>query len=195
MRYDTPVYFQKVTQGEYDPITGDYGEDTVDETCVMASVMDTRTETMQVVYGSIKQGSKTIHIQNHYDKSYDSIRLIIRFIEWIILEPLEINIHLSFTRYKMVRSIKITGIKELEAKLKKNATLDDARTVVKKNGAELQTLMTRNAVFVKGYSTGATKRSIRCTFTDLNLTATVEPTTYYSPYPEYGTRFMSPSPL
>ena len=74
----------------------------------------------------------------------------------------------------MGRSIKITGIKELEAKLKKNATLDDARTVVKKNGAELQTLMTRNAVFVKGYSTGATKRSIRCTFTDLNLTATVE---------------------
>ena len=82
----------------------------------------------------------------------------------------------------MGRSIKITGIKELEAKLKKNATLDDARTVVKKNGAELQTLMTRNAVFVKGYSTGATKRSIRCTFTDLNLTATVEPTTYYSPF-------------
>ena len=86
----------------------------------------------------------------------------------------------------MGRSIKITGIKELEAKLKKNATLD---------GAELQTLMTRNAVFVKGYSTGATKRSIRCTFTDLNLTATVEPTTYYSPYPEYGTRFMSAQPF
>ena len=83
-------------------------------------------------------------------------------------------------RYKMGRSIKITGIKELEAKLKKNATLDDA---------------TRNAVFVKGYSTGATKRSIRCTFTDLNLTATVEPTTYYSPYPEYGTRFMSAQPF
>lgn len=75
MRYDTPIYFQKVTQGEYDPTTGDYGEDTADETCVMASVMDTRTETMQIVYGSIKQGSKTIHIQNHYDKSYDSIRI------------------------------------------------------------------------------------------------------------------------
>ena len=75
MRYDTPIYFQKITQGEYDPTTGDYGEDAIRETCVMASVMDTRTETMQVVYGSIKQGSKTIHIQNHYDKSYDSIRI------------------------------------------------------------------------------------------------------------------------
>lgn len=75
MRYDTPIYFQKITQGEYDLNTGDYGEDTIQETCVMASVMDTRTETMQVVYGSIKQGSKTIHIQNYYNKSYDSIRI------------------------------------------------------------------------------------------------------------------------
>ena len=86
----------------------------------MASVMDTRAETMQVVYGSIKQGSKTIHIQNHYDKSYDSIRIDNKIYQWIILENLEINIHLSFTRYKMGRSIKIhRASKELEAKLKK----------------------------------------------------------------------------
>lgn len=90
----------------------------------------------------------------------------------------------------MGRSIQIKGFKELEAKLKKNATLDDARTVVKKNGVDLQSLMTRNAVFVKGYSTGATKRSIRSAFTDSNLTVTVEPTTSYASYPEYGTRYM-----
>lgn len=95
----------------------------------------------------------------------------------------------------MGRGINITGIKELEAKLKKNATLDDARTVVKKNGADLQSLMTRNAVFVKGYSTGATKRSIRSTFTDSNLTVTVEPTTSYASYPEYGTRCMAAQPF
>ena len=95
----------------------------------------------------------------------------------------------------MGRGINITGIKELEAKLKKNATLDDARTVVKKNGADLQSLMTRNAVFVKGYSTGATKRSIRSTFTDSNLTVTVEPTTSYASYPEYGTRCMATQPF
>ncbi len=95
----------------------------------------------------------------------------------------------------MGRSIKITGIKELEAKLKKNATLDDARTVVKKNGAELQTLMTRNANFVKGYSIGTTRRSIRSTYTDSGLTVEVKPTTYYSPYLEYGTRFMSAQPF
>ena len=89
----------------------------------------------------------------------------------------------------MGRSIQIKGFKELEAKLKKNATLDDARTVVKKNGADLQSLMTRNAVFVKGYSTGATKRSIRSAFTDSNLTVTVEPTTSYA-----CLLYTSPSP-
>lgn len=75
MRYDTPIYFQKVTQGEYDSTTGDYEEDTVQEACVMASVIDTQTETMKIVYGTIRQGSKSIHIQNHYDSSYDLIRI------------------------------------------------------------------------------------------------------------------------
>lgn len=95
----------------------------------------------------------------------------------------------------MGRGINITGVKELEAKLKKNMTLDHVKDTVKQNGSDLQTLMTRNANFVKGYATGTTERSIRCTFTDLNLTATVEPTTYYSPYLEYGTRFMSAQPF
>ena len=31
MRYDTPIYFQKLTPGEYDPATGNYGEDTISE--------------------------------------------------------------------------------------------------------------------------------------------------------------------
>lgn len=75
MRYDTPVYFQKIKPGEYDPSTGNYGDDTVEETMVMASVMDTRTETMQLVYGSIKQGSLTVQMQNHYRGAFDFIRI------------------------------------------------------------------------------------------------------------------------
>ena len=34
VRYDTPVYFLKITPGEYDPNTGNYGDDTVEETLV-----------------------------------------------------------------------------------------------------------------------------------------------------------------
>lgn len=75
MRYDTSVFFRAVTLGDYDESTGNYGEDVVSETMVMASVMDTQAETMKLVYGDIRQGSLTLTIQNHYDKTFDNIRV------------------------------------------------------------------------------------------------------------------------
>lgn len=75
MRYDTPIYFQKLTPGEYDPATGNYGEDTISEDMKSASVMDTGTNTMMLVYSGIKEGSLTIHLQNHYDQPFDRIRV------------------------------------------------------------------------------------------------------------------------
>lgn len=75
MRYDTPIYFQRLTQGEYDESTGNYEDDQIEETEVMASVMDTQTETMKLVYGDIRQGSLTLTIQNHYDQTFDNIRV------------------------------------------------------------------------------------------------------------------------
>lgn len=75
MRYDTPIYFQRIKSGEYDVKTGDYADDTVVETLRYASVMDTRTETMRFVYGEIRQGSLTVHIQNHYPDTFDRIRI------------------------------------------------------------------------------------------------------------------------
>ncbi|MGN1014284.1 MAG: hypothetical protein ACI4PM_02880 [Butyricicoccus sp.] len=75
MRYDTPIYFQRIAHGAYDPDTGDYADDSVAETMRYASVMDTRTETMHLVYGEIRQGSRTVHIQNHYTDPFDRIRI------------------------------------------------------------------------------------------------------------------------
>lgn len=63
MRYDTPVYFQLVEQCEYDTTTGNYGEPTVTEVKKYASVTDTGTEMLQLMYGNIKQRSKTIRLQ------------------------------------------------------------------------------------------------------------------------------------
>ena len=40
-----------------------------------ASVMDTGTNTMMLVYSEIKEGSLTIHLQNHYDRPFDRIRV------------------------------------------------------------------------------------------------------------------------
>lgn len=75
MRYDKPIFFRAVTPGDYDESTGNYGDDSITETMVMASVMDTQTETMKLVYGDIRQGSLTLTIQNHYDQIFDNIRI------------------------------------------------------------------------------------------------------------------------
>lgn len=75
MRYDTPIYFQKITAGEYDASTGNYGEDSVEETLRYASVMDTSAKTMRLVYGEIRQGSLCVQLQNHYTDAYDRIRI------------------------------------------------------------------------------------------------------------------------
>lgn len=75
MRYDTPVYFQKITSGKYDPKTGNYAEDTVKETLRYASVMNTGEEKLKLVYDGPRQGSLTIQIQNHYTEPFDRIRV------------------------------------------------------------------------------------------------------------------------
>lgn len=75
MRCDTEVFFQSIVPGEYDEATGDYRDDTVSEEKRHAGVTDTGTETMNLVYGSIKQGSKTVRLQTHYKKPFDRIRI------------------------------------------------------------------------------------------------------------------------
>lgn len=75
MRYDTPIYFQTVKKGEYDPETGNYAEDTVTEDKVFASVTDSRAETLNLIYGEIKQGCFTVRLQNIYRKPFNRIRM------------------------------------------------------------------------------------------------------------------------
>jgi HK97 gp10 family phage protein len=91
--------------------------------------------------------------------------------------------------------IKVEGLKELQKALKENVTLDDVKTVVKQNGSQLHRKMQSKADFTRGYQTGTTKRSIGLEIIDSGLTADVEPTTEYSPYLEYGTRFMDAQPF
>lgn len=87
-------------------------------------------------------------------------------------------------------SLKITGLDKLEKALKPNATLADVKKVVRNNGSQLQRRMQQKADFSKGYQTGTTKRSIGLEMQDGGFTASVGPETEYSPYLEYGTRFM-----
>lgn len=73
MRYDTPVWFQHVVAGAYNADTGNYGKSTITTEKRYADVTESATETLQLVYGEIKQGSLTIRLQNPYSASFDSI--------------------------------------------------------------------------------------------------------------------------
>ena len=89
----------------------------------------------------------------------------------------------------------IKGLEELEKKLKRNVEMKDVARVISTNGQQLANKMIKEADFTKGYATGTTKRSISLEFKDSGFTAEVEPGTEYSPYLEYGTRFMDAQPF
>lgn len=91
--------------------------------------------------------------------------------------------------------ISITGVEKLEGKLRKNATMQDVKRVVRHNGAEMNAKIQKNADFKKGYQTGATKRSVHLNVTDGGMTAEAGPSTGYSEYLEYGTRKMEAQPF
>jgi hypothetical protein len=75
MRFDTPVYFRTLTQGELDPETGNYLDSDSVEVERYASVTTSGAKTLQLVYGQLKQGSKVIRLQNHYNDKFDNIRI------------------------------------------------------------------------------------------------------------------------
>lgn len=103
--------------------------------------------------------------------------------------------------------IRIEGLEELQKQLKKNANMNDVKRVVRTNGSQLQQKIQRKADFKGHYEweagkgkvfkkpTGATKESVRLEFSGDGLTAEAGPTTDYSEYLEFGTRFMDAQPF
>lgn len=89
----------------------------------------------------------------------------------------------------------VTGIDKLEKALRHNVQMSDVKKCIRHHGTKLQQRMQQNADFKKGYQTGQTKRSIGLEMKDDGLTASVGPETEYSPYLEFGTRFMEAQPF
>ena len=90
--------------------------------------------------------------------------------------------------------IKFEGLYELQKVLEKNISLDRVKELVEDNGLALREKAQAKADFKKGYQTGTTKRSIGLEMKDNGLTAEVAPTTEYSAYLEFGTRYMDAQP-
>lgn len=87
-------------------------------------------------------------------------------------------------------SVKITGFKELEMKLKRNADMQEVKKIVKEHGANLQKKAQRNAPI----DTGTLRRSIGLEIKNEGISAEVEAAADYSAYVELGTRFMQAQP-
>lgn len=88
-------------------------------------------------------------------------------------------------------SIKLSGLGPLTKHLKTVQQMDAVKLVVRLNGAEMMTVMSRMAAVDTGYM----RSSIRIQILDNGLTVMVKPTAHYSPYVEYGTRFMEAQPF
>lgn len=75
MRFDTPVIFQTI-KTEPDPkVKGNYVDKVVAQEKRYASVTNTGIETLNIIYGEIKQGVKTVRLQNYYDKPFDRVMI------------------------------------------------------------------------------------------------------------------------
>ncbi|ELA80202.1 HK97 gp10 family phage protein, partial [Enterococcus faecium EnGen0002] len=103
---------------------------------------------------------------------------------------------------KVKVSLGYKGVDELLKHLEEAVTLRDVQMVVKTNGAELTKRMQEKARFnghwegdVFVHPTGFTRRSIRMWLLEGGFVAQVGPQSDYSPYLEYGTRFMSAQPF
>lgn len=91
--------------------------------------------------------------------------------------------------------ITVRGLDRLAKALKDNVSMDDVKRVVRHHGSELQERMQNKADFTQGYQTGTTKRSVGLEIENNGFTASVGPETEYSPYLEYGTRYMEAQPF
>ena len=83
MRCDTKIYF--VTDGEKEMVTengaanyGDYETGEPTEVERIADVTDTQTRTQMIVYGALREGSKTVRLNEQYHAPFDHIRIVDR---------------------------------------------------------------------------------------------------------------------
>lgn len=65
MRYDTPMYIQTLIPGKYNKATGNYDGDKVSEDKVMASVMSLKDETVQLLFGKLRDDCLVAHTQRY----------------------------------------------------------------------------------------------------------------------------------
>ncbi len=87
MRYDREAIFQQVEE-QYQS-NGDYVESVVEEHTEYCSVAYTDLQTMRLVYGAIKQGSLTIHLQNYIGYAFN--RIVIDGKQYVVDDAIDLR--------------------------------------------------------------------------------------------------------
>lgn len=90
-------------------------------------------------------------------------------------------------------SLEFEGLDEMAQSLLRNVSPEKRLKVLRKYGAKVKEAAINKAQFTKGYSTGATRRSI--TLQTGGNQAVIEALTNYSGYVEVGTRKMEAQPF
>jgi hypothetical protein len=73
MRFDRVVYFQKESIGTLNPATGNYENETSEEVKNYANITNAGTNTLNKMFGNIKEGSLIVRIMNEYKAPFDYI--------------------------------------------------------------------------------------------------------------------------
>lgn len=90
-------------------------------------------------------------------------------------------------------SLEFEGLDEMAQSLLRNASPEKRLKVLRKYGVKVKEAAINKAQFTKGYSTGATRRSI--TLQAGGNQAIIQALTSYSGYVEVGTRKMEAQPF
>ncbi|MFC3212725.1 HK97-gp10 family putative phage morphogenesis protein [Planomicrobium okeanokoites] len=89
-------------------------------------------------------------------------------------------------------SVRLSGMDVLIMQLEGGARIEEAaKKIVKRRTSEMNRLAQRKAPV----DTGELRRSITSVYTDNGMTGQVSAGMHYSPYVEYGTRFMTAQPF
>ena len=91
---------------------------------------------------------------------------------------------------------KLIGTDKLSKALQRKIGMPAVKDIISKNTARLQgqTVQNTATAYTKGYTTGATRRSVKMEIQDGGLTGIVGMGEDYDPYLESGTRFMEAEP-
>lgn len=73
MRFDTEIVFVKEAEGTYNADTGDWEDGEPEKIKDYASVTETGTEALDLIYGDVRQNSLTVRIHGRHTEPFDYI--------------------------------------------------------------------------------------------------------------------------